>query len=158
LPQQRDEIEDEMTRCVIALDAVLHLAATSAAIRAEHQLLAPTLLRSEVLSLLYWAVRRKELSRKEAERRLEYIRKLRLRLLGDRVLQDVAWRLAEELRWSDTLPVEYLALTQLQADALVTLDAKLAKAARTVVRVAAIEDLLAAPVTSRTGCQAPSRT
>jgi predicted nucleic acid-binding protein len=140
-----------MTRYVVALDAVLHLAVTSAVIRAGHQLLAPTLLRSEVLSHLYRAVRRNELSREEAERRLEYIRKLRLRLLGDRVLQQVAWKIADELGWSDTLPAEYIALARLQADALVTLDAKLAKAARTVVPVARHEDLLAAPMTRRTG-------
>ena len=35
---------------------------------------APALLRSQVLSLLYQAVRRGEMTRKEAERHLEYVR------------------------------------------------------------------------------------
>jgi hypothetical protein len=39
-----------------------------------------------VLSLLYQAVRRGEMTRKDAERQLEYVRGLRIRLLGDRVL------------------------------------------------------------------------
>jgi hypothetical protein len=43
-----------------------------------------------VLSLLYQAVRRGEMTRKEAERQLECVRGLRIRLLGDRVLQNVA--------------------------------------------------------------------
>jgi hypothetical protein len=51
-------------------------------------------LRSQVLSLLYQAVRRGEMTRKDAERQLEYVRGLRIRLHGDRVLQDVAWKAA----------------------------------------------------------------
>jgi hypothetical protein len=38
-------------------------------IRGGHQILAPTLLRSQMLSLLYRAVRRGEMTRKDAERR-----------------------------------------------------------------------------------------
>ena len=38
---------------------------------------------------------------------------------------------------------EYLAVTRLQADALITVDPRLAAAARDVVAVAAVDDLLA---------------
>lgn len=58
----------------------------------------------------------------DADQRLDHVRKLRIRLLGDRVLQNVAWTVADQLGWSDTFDAEYVALTQLQADALVTLD------------------------------------
>ena len=51
-----------------------------AVIRGDHQILAPALLRSQVLSLLYQAVRRGEMTRKDAERQLEYVRGLRIRL------------------------------------------------------------------------------
>jgi predicted nucleic acid-binding protein len=110
-------------------------------IRGENQILAPALLRSQVLSLLYQAVRRGEMTRKEAERQLEYVRGLRIRLLGDRVLQGVAWKAAVLLEWPDTLDAEYVALTQLHADALITLNRQLAHAVKDLVRVVPIEAL-----------------
>ena len=133
-----------MTRYVIAPDVALYLAERSAVVPTQHQLIAPTLLRSQVLALLFVQVRRGELDRKQAERRLDYLRALRIRLLGDRVLQSVAWKVAETLGWQDTFVAEYLALTQLQADAFVTLDATLASTAESIVAVAAIDELLGA--------------
>jgi hypothetical protein len=131
-----------MTRYVIAPDVALYLAEHAAVIPEPHHLVAPTLLRSQVLALLFVAVQRGELDRKQAERRLDYLRALRIRLLGDRVLQSVAWKVAEQLGWQDTFVAEYLALTRLQADAFVTLDATLATTARRIVAVAAIGELL----------------
>jgi predicted nucleic acid-binding protein len=132
-----------MTRYVITPDVALRLADERAVIADEHQLVAPTLLRSQVLSLLYRAAGRGELTRKEAERRLDYLRGLRIRLLGDRVLQAVAWKIADRLGWPDTLDAEYVALTTLQADAFVTLDADLAAAVKDVVATASIDELTA---------------
>jgi predicted nucleic acid-binding protein len=133
-----------MTRFVIAPDVALYLAERAAVIPAQHQLVAPTLLRSQVLALLFVKVQRGELDRKQAERRLDYLRALRIRLLGDRVLQGLAWKVAEKRRFQDTFAAEYIALTQLQADAFVTLDATLADAAKGIVAVAAIDELLGA--------------
>jgi len=130
-----------MTEYVIAPAVALRLAADGVAVADGHRLLAPTLLRSQVLSQLYREVRDGRLTRKEADRRLDGVRALRLRLLGDRVLQRVAWTIADELGWPDTLDAEYLALTRLQADAFVTLDPRLAAAAEGVVPVAPFEAL-----------------
>ena len=130
-----------MTRYVIGADVALRLADERAPIRDEHQILAPTLLRSQLLSLLYQAVQRGEMTKKDAELRLDYVRALRVRLLGDRVLQNVAWKLADQLGWPDTFDAEYVALTRLQADALITLDSQLAHAVRNLVVVAPIEAL-----------------
>lgn len=130
-----------MTRYVIGPDVAIRLAHDQAVIGDEHQILAPTLLRSQLLSLLYQAVHRDEMTRKDAERRLDYVRGLRIRLLGDRVLQNVAWKVADQLGWSDTYDAEYVALTQLQADAFVTLDGQLAHAVKDLVTVATIEAL-----------------
>jgi hypothetical protein len=69
-----------MTRYVIGPDVAIRLAQDQAVIRGGHQILAPALLRSQVLSLLYQAVRRGEMTRTEAERQLEYVRGLRIRL------------------------------------------------------------------------------
>ena len=130
-----------MTKFVIGPDVALRLAHDEVVIPDEHQLLAPTLLRSQVLSLLYRAVRHGELTKKDGERQLNHVRALRVRLLGDRVLQDVAWKIADKLGWPDTLDAEYVALTQLQADAFVTLDAELARAVKGLVRIAPIDAL-----------------
>jgi predicted nucleic acid-binding protein len=141
-PGGRPEAETvPVTRYVIGPDVALRLAGDEAVLPGEHRLLAPTLLRSQLLSLLYRSVSRGELTRKDADRRLDYVRALRIRLLGDRVLQSVAWRIADQLGWSDTLDAEYVALTQLQADAFVTLDATLADAVKGLVTVAPIEAL-----------------
>ena len=129
-----------MTRYVIDAQVAIHLARNEVAIRG-HQLVAPASLRSQVLSLLYQAVRRGEISKKDADRCLKYLLGLRIRLLQDRVSQSVAWTIADELGWADTRDAEYVAVTKLQADALVTLDPKLARAAQRVVRVAPIKEL-----------------
>jgi len=47
-----------MSRYVIGPDVAIRLAHDEAVIRGDHQLLAPTLLRSQMLSLLYQAVPR----------------------------------------------------------------------------------------------------
>ena len=127
----------------------------------DHQLVAPTLLRSHVLSLLYQAVRRGDLTQADADRQLDYLRGLRIRLLGDRVLQRAAWRLAEQLGWEDTFDAEYVALARLQADAFVTLDAGLAAAVQGLVTIAEPRVLLGgqmmAPPTGRPCARAPRR-
>jgi predicted nucleic acid-binding protein len=130
-----------VTRYVIGPDVALRLAHDEAVIPDRHHLLAPTLLRSQVLSLLYRAVRNGEMTKKDADRRLDYVRALRIRLLGDRVLQSAAWKIADQLGWSDTLDAEYVALTRLQADAFITLDARLAQVVKGLVVVAPIEAL-----------------
>jgi predicted nucleic acid-binding protein len=130
-----------LTRYVIGPDAALQLALDDAIIPDEHQILAPTLLRSQMLSLLYQAVRRGEMTKKDADRLLNYVRGLRIRLLGDRVLQNVAWNIADQLGWPDTFAAEYIALTQLQADAFITLDAELAQAVKELVTTAPLQAL-----------------
>jgi predicted nucleic acid-binding protein len=130
-----------VTKYVIGPDVALRLAKSQAEIRDEHQILAPTLVRSQILSLLYQAVRRGEMTKKDADQQLNYLRGLRIRLLGDRVLQNVAWKVADQLGWVDTFDAEYVALTQLQADALITLDDRLAHAVKGLVVVASIDAL-----------------
>ncbi|HEX5247147.1 MAG TPA: type II toxin-antitoxin system VapC family toxin [Gaiellaceae bacterium] len=130
-----------MTRFVVDASAALHLAGTEAEVSAEHELLAPTLLRSQTLSALHEAVHRGELPADVARERLTRIAQMPIRLLGDAVLRRRAWDIAEKLGWASTYDAEYVALTQLQADALVTLDAKLARSVEDVVETASIDEL-----------------
>src|SRR5206468_5687082 len=116
-----------MGRFVVDCGVVLRIAAEEIAVAPEHQLLAPTLLRSQTLSALHEAVHGGELTPDDALDRLSRIWAMPIRLLGDAVLRRRAWKLAEQLRWAETYDAEYVALTQLQADAFVTLDAELAR-------------------------------
>ena len=88
-----------MTRFVIGPDVALRLAQDRTVVPDQHPLVAPTLIRSQLLSLLF-----------------------------------------------RTLDAEYVALTQLQADAFVTLDRDLAEAVRDLVTVAPVQALSEASV------------
>jgi len=57
------------------------------------------------------------------------------------VLQQNAWKVAEQLGWKTTYEAEYVALTRLQADGFVTSDAELARAVSRLVETARVEDL-----------------
>ena len=130
-----------MTRFVVDAGAVLHLAGTGVEVSGEHTLLAPTLLRSQVLSALHEAVQRGDLPADVARDRLARIGRMPIRLLGDAVLRRRAWDLADRLGWASTFDAEYVALTQLQADALITLDQDLARRVEGVVTTASIDAL-----------------
>ena len=130
-----------MGRFVVDASAVLHLVRAEIKVASAHKLLAPTLLRSQTLSALHEAVHRGELAADDARDQLGRVGRMPIRLLGDAVLRRRAWDLADRLGWASTYDAEYLALTQLQADAFVTLDAKLLRSARGIVAVASIEEL-----------------
>jgi predicted nucleic acid-binding protein len=130
-----------MTRFVVDVSAVLHLAGERIEVSDTHELLAPTLLRSQVLSTLHEAVQRGELPADVARDRLARIGRMRIRLLGDAVLRRTAWEVADQLGWASTYDAEYIALTQLQADAFVTLDAELARRVEGVVATASMDAL-----------------
>ena len=130
-----------MTRFVVDAGTVLELAATEMEVASEHGLLAPTLLRSQTLSLLHEAVQRGELPADVARERLAAIGRMPIRLLGDAVLRRRAWEVAEQLGWDSTYDAEYVALTLLQADAFVTLDARLAQSVEGIVATAPIDAL-----------------
>jgi predicted nucleic acid-binding protein len=133
-----------MTRYTIDAPAAVRLVREGLTVAAEHKLVAPSLLRSQALSLLYREVRRGETAKADARALLDGITTMRIRLLGDRVSRAAAWRVAEQLDWDDTVTAEYIAVAQLQADAFVTLDAELARRVEGVVTLAPFEALLSA--------------
>jgi predicted nucleic acid-binding protein len=130
-----------MTRFVVDASAVLHLVSAGVEVPSAHELLAPTLLRSQTLSALHEAVQRGELPADVARERLTHIGRMPIRLLGDAVLRRRAWDLADRLGWASTYNAEYVALAQLQADALVTLDAELVRSVDGIVATASIDAL-----------------
>jgi predicted nucleic acid-binding protein len=130
-----------MTRFVVDPRAVIELATNQVDVADAHALLAPTLLRSQTLSLLHEAVHRGEMPADVARDRLAVINQMKIRYLGDAVLRRRAWELAEQLGRASTYETEYLALTQLQGEALVALDPELSRLARDVVPLAGIDAL-----------------
>jgi predicted nucleic acid-binding protein len=133
-----------MTRYVLDPLAAIELARRDASVPDEHQLVAPARLRSDTLAILYRAVRRGQSSAEEGRRLLDRITTMRIRLLNDRVSRGTAWRIADRLGWDDTADAEYVAVTQLQADAFVTLDPDLAGRVGDLVPLAPLDAVTSA--------------
>ena len=130
-----------MTRFVVDCETLLEIAAGEIEVAAEHKLLAPTLLRSQTLSMLHESVQRGEIPADVAHDRLARISRMQIRLLGDAVLRRRAWDVADRLGSASTYDAEYVALTQLQADAFVTSDSNLAREVSGLVETATIDAL-----------------
>jgi predicted nucleic acid-binding protein len=131
-----------MARYVIDAPTLLHLLDRDLAVDPGHQLVAPGSIRSEALGLLLRDVRRGQRTEQEALRTHERVTERKMRLLGDRASRGTAWRIAREHDWETLRDAEYLAVTRLQADALVTVDPGLAAKAADVVPLAPLEALL----------------
>jgi predicted nucleic acid-binding protein len=132
-----------MARYVIDAPTLLHLVDAGLHVDPGHQLVAPSSIRSEALELLLHDVRAGKRTETAALEAHERMTEIKMRLLGDRVSRRTAWQIARRHDWDTLRDAEYLALTRLQADALVTVDRHLAATARDAVAVAAIDDLLA---------------
>src|SRR5215472_4632493 len=132
-----------MARYVIDAPTLLHLVDAGLHVDPGHQLVAPNSIRSEALELLLRDVRAGKRAEAAALQAHERITEIKMRLLGDRVSRRTAWQLARQHDWDTLRDAEYLAVTRLQADALITMDQRLASAVRDIVAVAAINDLLA---------------
>jgi predicted nucleic acid-binding protein len=130
-----------MTRFVVDCETLLRIAAGEVEVAAGHKLVAPTLVRSQALSALYEAARRGEISRAAGLERVTRINSLKVRFLGDKVLQRTAWKVADQLGWETTYDAEFVALTQLQADVFVTSDDDLARVVSGLVETVTIAAL-----------------
>lgn len=131
-----------MTRFGIDALTAVRLVREGAVVPEHHQLVGPNLLRSQALSIIYRSMRAGTTSAPDARQQLDAITTMRIRLLGDRVSRGRAFAVAAELGWDDTPDAEYVAVAQLQADALVTGDAELERAVAAIVTIAPYEALL----------------
>ena len=130
-----------MTRFVIDAPTLLHLVGERVPLAPGHQVVAPQLLRSQALALLFDAVRRGELTEREALDRHERMTAVKVRLLGDRVSRRVAWEIARDHGLASTAEAEYLAVTRLQADLFVSVDAAARAQADGIVPVGTVDRL-----------------
>lgn len=134
-----------MTRYVIDLACAIKIVEADIQIASKHEILAPTLLRSQVLDHLYQRTLSGDLSEADALSMNARFGKLKFRYLGDAVLRRRAWTIAQQLGMLSTYDAEYIALTQLQGEALVAADKRLASVAKKVVSVKTFEALRSPP-------------
>jgi hypothetical protein len=109
----------------------------------NYALFAPTLLRSQVLSILHTELVTQDGDPKEMLALAEAACRLPRRLLGDAVLRATAWRIATEHHWSSTLASEYIALTLLHGKALIANDDELRANASGIVPTDTVDSFLA---------------
>ena len=110
----------------------------------EYELIAPTLLRSQVLSILH--TRLVSGDGEDSKKMLEVAEaacRLPRRLLGDAVLRSVAWRIATEHQWDSTFAAEYIALTVLHGKALIANDDGVRERASGIVPAMTVDAFLA---------------
>lgn len=93
------------------------------------ELVAPPLLWSEVRSVLHEAAWRRDVSEELARRSLEAFERSGVRERRHRRLGETAWKIASDLGFAKTYDAEYLALAELLACCLVTLDRRLRRGA-----------------------------
>lgn len=101
-----------------------------------HSLIAPNRILSDLLTTLLGEVRSGGRTESDALAVHTRATETKIRLLGDRVSRRIAWNLARDHDWADLRDAEYLSVTKLQADALVTPDARLAALASGIVETA----------------------
>lgn len=124
-----------MARYVIDAPTLLCIVDDDLAVDPSHQLVAPNSIRSEALGRLLRQVREGRRTEKAALECHERMTELKIRLLGDRVSRRTAWDIAVANKWDTLRDAEYLAVTRLQADALITVDEHLAAVAANIVPV-----------------------
>lgn len=134
-----------MTRYVIDAPTLLRIVAEELPVHPGHQLVAPQAVRSQAVTLLLGRVRRGELDARQALVLHTRLTELKVRALGDRMSRATSFRIALEQGWETTVEAEYVAVTRLQADALVTIDPDLAALAEGLVPLAPYAALTRAP-------------
>lgn len=131
-----------VARYVIDARTLLQIIDDDVPVHPGVQLVAPSAIRSEAMDLLLADVRSDRRTDKAALEVHERVTERKMRLLNDRVTRRVAWQIARERGWDTLRDAEYLAVTRLQADALVTVDHDLAAKAEGTVPVAGLRALI----------------
>jgi len=107
----------------------------------KEELIAPHLMWSEASSVLHELRWRKEISSDLATIAIDRLAAVDVSARRPKGLTAEAWRIADRLGWAKTYDAEYLALARLLRCRLLTTDAKLKRAAATIVNVVGPTDL-----------------
>jgi predicted nucleic acid-binding protein len=131
-----------MTVYVIDAHAAIELVRRGYSGEGEWELFAPTLLRSQVLTIVHAELVAGHGDPGQLLDLAEHACRLPRRLLGDAVLRQTAWTIASEQGWPETYDAEYIALTRLHGEALVTGSDVLREKAAAIVRTEPVNHLL----------------
>jgi predicted nucleic acid-binding protein len=117
---------------VVVVDASVALAASAARDGFDalpEDLAAPSLMWSEAMSALHELLWRGQVEAEDAAATFHRLQTAPVRRHEPVALRSTAWQIAEELGWAKTYDAEYLALARLLKTQVVTLDARLRRAA-----------------------------
>lgn len=95
----------------------------------KQELIAPSLILSETLSVLHEMRWRGNLPEQMATLGLQRRREMPVRIIEPDDLHEEAWRIADDFGWAKTYDAEYVALAKLLDCRLVTLDTRLRRGA-----------------------------
>jgi len=137
-----------VTRFAIDAPTLIHIVSEHLEVHAAHQIVAPNAVRSQALTLLLEAARRGQMTEKDALALEDRTTVVKMRLLGDRVSRRTAWRIAREQGWADLVEAEHVAVTRLQADALVSVDTDFTRRLQALVPIESAEALSLPPATA----------
>src|SRR4029077_18478730 len=128
---------------VIDANVVVDLCVSKAGFEAlaDHELVAPPLLRAEALSVLHVMHWRRVVSPHVIDTALERLGSAPIRFTDPRDVAREAWRVAEEFGWKKTYDAEYVALARLLDCRLLTLDGRHRRGAKRLGFVIAPSDL-----------------
>lgn len=133
-----------MARYAIDAPTLVRLVTDDWSVSAVNQLVAPDVIRSHVLSLLFEQVQLGQVTGEVARVHLERSLEVEIELISARLSRRSAQEISREHAWtSKNYAAHYLAVATLGADALVTVDACLAARAEHIVALAPIEALTA---------------
>lgn len=108
-----------------------------------HELIAPSLLASEVTSVLLELAHRDEVPSDHARTAVLRLKSLPIHYERPDSLPERAWDLARSLGWAKTYDAEYLALALMHDAPLFTIDERMRRGAGHVVRMPSPADLAA---------------
>ncbi len=109
----------------------------------DHDLIAPTLLASEVTSVLCEMTHRGEVPHDHARVAVGRLESLPIRYERPDGLAERAWDLARSLGWAKTYDAEYLALALINEAPLITIDERMRRGAGHVVSMPSPTELAA---------------
>lgn len=117
------------------------LAETGFDLLAGHELSAPLLLRSEVLSVLHEAQWHGRISPGLGETARDRLLAAPVTFVGDAQLSAAAWQVSDQLGWAKCYDSEYVALALREQAPLLTIDRRLARGVVRLIRTVGPDEL-----------------
>ena len=132
-----------MSRFVVDANVIVQIVISGGDVGplAGHELISPPLLRSECLSVLSELTYRNEIPEDAGREAVSRLASVLVRLERPETLDAHAWDIVRSLGWAKSYDAEYVALAVIREAPLVTLDARLRRAAGHLVPMPLVTEL-----------------